>query len=335
MYMKHPVLKQNMIKWGILGLARSINKTPRVLFYHGVDHITNSSVQTLHISPGVFRDEMLYLAKHYEVISMDEYYRRWKKHSFGGREVVITFDDGYRNNLTVAAPVLASLNLPFTVFVSVNHIEQGKFFPTFINRAILLDDNVGHIKIECLGIDEALRSDMQRHTLLTKLNYALKHSDIKKVNLICEQLMQNLSKEEITAIGNTYSSDVPMNWEELSALKDIPGCTIGSHCLDHFICNACQTEEETKRQITESRRIIREKLGVSCDYLAYPNGNIPQGDITDCARKAVEDAGYKMAFTTMPVRLRKDSNPYLLPRCAARFELADFKVKLALKPGFK
>lgn len=333
--MKHAALKRNMIKWGLLGVARGINKTPRVLFYHGVDHIINPSVQTLHISPDIFYEEMLYLAKYYEVISMDEYYRRWKDGNFKGKEVVVTFDDGYRNNLTVAAPVLKSLNMPFTVFVSVNHIDKGKLFPTFTNRAVLLDEGVKRIRIDCLDIDVTFHSDGQRRDLLSELNYTLKHSCIEKVNLICEQLMRNLSDEQMNDIFREYSSDVPMNWVELAELAKVAGCTIGSHCLDHFICNSYQTQEETRYQITESRKIIQEKLNVNCDYMAYPNGNIPQGDISDCARKAVEDAGYKMAFTTMPVRLGKRSDPFLLPRCAARFELIDFKVKLALKPGFK
>lgn len=333
--MRHPVLKQNLIKWGVLNVIRSINKTPRVLFYHGVDHIINPSIQSLHISPDIFYDEMLYLAKHYDVISMDEYYQKLKDDTFNGKEVVITFDDGYRNNLTVAAPILKSLNLPFTVFVSVKHIEQGKLFPTFINRVVLLEGNIKHIKINCLDKDVTFQTDRQRQEFLNELNYLLKHSDIRNVNLICEQLLSNLSKEETERISHKYSSDMPMNWEELTELKNIPGCTVGSHCMDHFICNSYQTEEETRWQIMESRRVIREKLGVNCDYIAYPNGNIPQGDISDCAKKAVEEAGYKMAFTTMPMRLSKDSDPFLLPRCAARFELIDFKVKLALKPGLK
>lgn len=333
--MKHAALKRNMIKWGLLGVARGINKTPRVLFYHGVDHIINPLIQTLHISPDIFYEEMLYLAKYYEVISMDEYYRRWKDGNFKGKEVVVTFDDGYKNNLTVAAPILESLNIPFTVFVSVNHIDKVKFFPTFTNRVVLLDKSVKRIRIDCLDMDVTFHSDEQRRELLSELNYILKHSCIEKVNLISEQLMRNLSDERINDIFREYSSDMPMNWEELVELTKVTGCTIGSHCLDHFICNSYQTQDETRNQIMESRRVIREKLNVNCDYLAYPNGNIPQGDITGYAKKAVEDAGYKMAFTTMPQRLNKNSDPYLLPRCAARFELIDFKVKLALKPGFR
>lgn len=323
-----------MVSLGILGLLRTLNKTPRVLFYHGVDKIVDSSVQSLHLPPEVFEKEMQYLKKYYEVISMDEYYERFVSSGFTGKEVVITFDDGYRNNLTVAAPILDSLSLPFTVFVSVRHLDEGKRFSTFINRAILLDKQTTHVRIECLGIDCNLTSDFDRVAVMRKVNEALKHSDITKVNLISAQLESNLEEDELKELYDKFSSDAPMDLDELSILKQNYDCIIGSHCLDHFICNSSQQMKETRRQIFESKRILQQKLGCECDYLAFPNGNLKQGDISETALAAVRDAGYKLAFTTMNERMKKNNEPFLLPRCAARFELLDFQAKLALKPSW-
>src|SRR4029453_9293701 len=44
------------------------------------------------------------------------------------RAACITFDDGYRNNLTVAAPILRARGLPATVFVSTGYIGNGRMF---------------------------------------------------------------------------------------------------------------------------------------------------------------------------------------------------------------
>lgn len=332
--MRHIFLKKAMTDLGVLRLIRALNRTPRVLFYHGVDQITDPSVQTLHLSPEVFEKEMQYLKRYYEVISMDEYCDRFLSADFSGKEVVITFDDGYRNNLTVAAPILSSLSLPFTVFVSVNHLEKGNRFSTFINRAVLLDKHTTRIQIECLGIDCNLASENDRLVVMKRVNDALKHSDIAKVELICSQLESNLESNRLAELYDRFSSDAPMNWDELVRLKQDYDCIIGSHCLDHFICNSYQREEETRRQIIESKRILQQKVGEECRYLAFPNGNLKQGDISGVARTAVEEAGYKLAFTTMNERLRKNSDPFLLPRCAARFELLDFQTKLALKPSW-
>ena len=85
--MRHAFLKNLMIGSGVLGLWRTFNKTPRVLFYHGVDTIIDSSVQTLHLLPDVFEAEMQYLRKHYDVISMDEYYERFVSAGFNGIEI--------------------------------------------------------------------------------------------------------------------------------------------------------------------------------------------------------------------------------------------------------
>lgn len=330
--MRHSFLKKLMVGSGALGLCRTLNSTPRVLFYHGVDEVFDTSVQTLHLQPDVFETEMQYLKNHYEVISMDEYYERFISSRFSGREIVITFDDGYRNNLTVAAPILSSLSLPFTVFVSVDHCEKGRLFPTFINRVILYRAKLTHIKVECLDIDCDLASGIDRLAIMERINIALKYSDIDTVNMICSQLESNLSSDCLDELYSRYSSDVPMNWDELIELKQNYDCIIGSHCLDHFICNSSQTKEETRRQIFDSKRILQQKLGCECTYLAFPNGNLKQGDISEFAHAAVREAGYKLAFTTINKRLQKNTGSFLLPRCAARFEPLDFKVELAIKP---
>ena len=45
------------------------------------------------------------------------------------KAVVITFDDGYRNNALQAAPVLKELGLPYTVYVSTSYVESGYLDP--------------------------------------------------------------------------------------------------------------------------------------------------------------------------------------------------------------
>ena len=99
---------------GFIDRKREQNRIPRVLFYHGVADIRSPFVEKLHIPPADFRKQLAYLRKHYEIVSMDEYDRRWQTGSFTGREITLTFDDGYRNNLTQLAPILKEYDLPFT-----------------------------------------------------------------------------------------------------------------------------------------------------------------------------------------------------------------------------
>lgn len=312
---------------GYTARKREKNRIPRVLFYHGVAETSNPFVEKLHISPVNFRKQLMYLQRHYEIISMDEYYHRWQTGTFTGKEVTLTFDDGYRNNLTQLAPILKEYTLPFTVFVSTRHIDNGKRFSTFIGRAILQWKSLNHIQVECLGLATSLTSIGQRKKIFKKINRHLKHADIETVNLITEQLIHNLSAEEYQKLCAHYPADDLMTWEDVRKLQKEYSCTIGSHCLDHFICGAFQQESEINRQIKESKAVIEQKLGTPCHYLAYPNG-----DTCPAALKAAGDTGYHLAFTTANKRLSKQMNPMELPRYGVNFNYWTFKADLALKP---
>ena len=101
------------------------NRTPRILFWHGVDQRVNPDVEQEIFDVEVFQQQIAYLNKHYEIISIEEFENRLNTNRFSNKEVVLTFDDGYANNLYVVAPILNKLHLPFTVFVSVEHVEKA------------------------------------------------------------------------------------------------------------------------------------------------------------------------------------------------------------------
>lgn len=328
--MRNARLKHRLIKFGIAGLLRAVNKNPRVIFWHGVELVDENP--SLHISSEMFEEELHFLNRYYEIIPIEEYEARFRRYKFTGREVVLTFDDGYKNNLTIAAPILKKLNLPFTVFISTAHMDSQRFFPTAIVRMIVLDSCLTELHLDSIGLDVVLQDAKQRRQICDSIIFTIKHSSVTLVNRICKELAASVTAEEFRRLSELHRADRPMTWDEVKQLHTGYACTVGSHCADHFICNNWQSEQEVERQLVESKQLIEEKLNVSCDYLAYPNGVYPAGDVTVYARKMAEKAGYKLAFTTVTDRLRADTDPYLMPRCAARFEKEDFIMKLVLKP---
>ena len=316
-----------LVKSGIATWKREKNRTPRVLFYHGVSDVKKPFVEGLHVIPEVFRKHLDYLQKYYEPISMDEYARRWETQTFTGKEITLTLDDGYKNNLLVAAPILQEYGMPFTVFVSTRHIDTGKRFSTFIGRAIVFHPGLSHLHLPEIGLDCPLGETRQRKKTFQIISRQLKHSDLGKVEQITESLIGHLSPEEYQQLCQEYQADSLMTWEEVAALKKHYDCTIGSHCLDHFICDTFQEEHEIQKQIAESKKVIEEKLGQPCHYLAYPNGNT-----CETALKAAEQSGYRLAFTTNNKRLTPQTSPFAMPRYGVNFDLNSFMADLAFKP---
>lgn len=97
----------------------------RVLLYHAVGSELPHPGMGLSIAPAVFRAQMRLLKDEssFEVSALGASALDQK------RRVAVTFDDGYRDNLTVAAPILVELGIPFTVFVVPAYVEVGSASP--------------------------------------------------------------------------------------------------------------------------------------------------------------------------------------------------------------
>ncbi|MBL7085216.1 MAG: polysaccharide deacetylase family protein [Candidatus Omnitrophica bacterium] len=98
-----------------------------ILMYHHIDE--RGEISSLSVSPENFRCQMAFLSRrNYNVISLAQLVQSMQKETKLPRNtVVITFDDGYEDNYTFAYPVLKKYNLPATIFVIVNSIDQENY----------------------------------------------------------------------------------------------------------------------------------------------------------------------------------------------------------------
>jgi len=294
---------------GGIDILRVCNTMPRILFWHGVDHIKDPSIEAESIRVDVFEKQIDYLAKHYDVISMDEFYRRYTNHSFRGSEITITFDDGYLNNLTCAAPILQKYSLPFMIFVSVENISQQTFFATSLARLIIIGGELTSVNLDSIGVHIDCPAEDQRIRAARTVGGYIKTSPQDKVNEIVEELKSLISNSVLQQLMQQYTSLKPMTWDDVRKVKRM-GATIGSHCLDHFCCHANQSPEELRRQIIDSKTRIEEELKEEGLYFAYPNG-----DYTKLSNQFVHEAGYRMGFTVRADRLlRPNEDIASLPR---------------------
>ncbi|MGD9769709.1 MAG: polysaccharide deacetylase family protein [Pseudolabrys sp.] len=98
----------------------------RVLMYHAVGGAVAGDTQQLYsLAPDLFARHVGVLKRH-AVVSLSEGIAR-------GEGLAVTFDDGYRDNLTVAAPLLVEAGVPFTVFVVPTFVESGA--PQYLSRS--------------------------------------------------------------------------------------------------------------------------------------------------------------------------------------------------------
>lgn len=99
-----------------------------ILMYHGFCPAKDSwSLEP--VSPREFEKEMEYFSRNYELLSLDqlaEYMRQGK--TLPGKAMVMTFDDGYKDNYPYAYPVLKKYHILATVFLTAGHIGSDRLF---------------------------------------------------------------------------------------------------------------------------------------------------------------------------------------------------------------
>jgi len=90
-------------KSGVYRIAKKQKEGAIALFYHGVEKkITNPLLQELHMPFSLFEKQIMYLKKNFEIISVDDLYGNIKNgHGISPSQVVVTFDDGYKNNINI------------------------------------------------------------------------------------------------------------------------------------------------------------------------------------------------------------------------------------------
>ena len=296
---------------GLLAVRRHSHRKPRVLFWHGVDTSVDAVLCPEVFGVDSFKRQINYLNRHFEIISIQEFQHRLEKGTFNGKEVLLTFDDGYANNLHVVEPILSSLRLPFTVFVSTDNITTGDYYPTSVNRLVTIASGVEKLSIPILGKEFMLKSFDDRLSASKQISRELKSRSLDEVKTIVLELKGNLQSGEWERLKEQYDCLRPMNWDEVRQLSQQPGVTIGSHCMWHICCHERQPQEIVREQILSSKRIIEEQLQAPCDFFAYPNG-----DYTDFSDSCV-NAAYRLGFSAETKNTVDLDHKGVLPRMAA------------------
>jgi len=98
---------------------------PVILTYHSI----SEGDSPLKVSPKLFAEQMEWLAANTNVTSLSELVDLKNDLTVGHRLVVLTFDDGYADFYSNAAPVLRRLKLPATVFVPTSYVGGTNVWP--------------------------------------------------------------------------------------------------------------------------------------------------------------------------------------------------------------
>jgi peptidoglycan/xylan/chitin deacetylase (PgdA/CDA1 family) len=285
---------------------------PTVLFYHGVaPREVDLNVSNLHHSVEEFSAQMAFLSRYFNVISMTDLEDKLScNERLSSRDVVVTFDDGFRNNLEYAAPIVDTYSIKPTLFISTGHVDSGMRFPTYLVRCAIWHLGTRSVHLETIKKTYSLESESCKQAALKDILLRLKRSPMNLVKQLETEVRSLLSVARWRDLDLIYQSEEVLDWDGVQSLVKA-GWEIGSHCKDHAILNAKNSPMEITCQLMESKKRIASKVG-HCDYFSYPNGE--EHHISKNARVEVQSSGYSLGFTAQAGDLQGKLDLLLLPR---------------------
>ena len=273
----------------------------------------------LEIEPDFLRKAVAHIRGNgYEIISIDEAVDLLKSGYGRKRYAVLTFDDGYRDNLEVAYPLLKELNAPFIVYVASGLIDRtAEIWWSALERIIAANDEI-HLTGDDGGAGISCRTAEEKYLCYNKM---------------CAFLTQEVSEAEqrviIRRLAEKYDFDLAgladslmMTWDEVRQLASDPLVTIGAHTHNHF---AIARLDETVALQDIDKGVVRleQELGRRPKHFAYPYGNARAASARDAA--LLRDYGFSSAVTTFPGVLKSVNarDPMMLPRVSLNGHFQD------------
>jgi peptidoglycan/xylan/chitin deacetylase (PgdA/CDA1 family) len=223
--------------------------------------------------------------------------------------VVVTFDDGYRDNLTNALPIAESKGVPITVFVTSGILGNHHGF-WWDRLGTLLRSRPPHVREIDLPVGgQNVRLPLGSSGIRADLDSVRRHLLPLRVTEI-ERALDAVSEQ--WQVGSAPPPDAgTLTPEDLLQLAASDTATIGAHTVDHVRLRDRPAREQ-QDTISGSKRELEQSIGRDVPHFAYPFGR--RDDFDDRSVDAVRSAAFDTACTAIPGTARSSADPYRLPR---------------------
>lgn len=292
-----------------------------VLYYHRV-YEKRYDINLLCVTPKKFEQQMKYLKKNFNILRFEEDWTKSDRDS-----IVITFDDGYLDNLTYALPILEELQIPATVFVSTGTLSNIRELWWDELETLLLTDgnysNVFQLQDDIYNCEWRTDTYEFRLNCYNALHYLIKnHINPLKREKWFEQLWKWRGEDRYVNTENATLSD--KTCQELAKSKYI---TIGAHTVSHPSLARLMFEEQ-QTQIQQSIVYLESLLQRKIDTFSYPFGT-EVIDFDESTIAACKASGIRKAASTNAGLWQKQFAPYAIPRNSiGNLGLYGFKAKI-------
>lgn len=278
-----------------LRIVKSLNRwvgSGGILAYHGV--VERPISPNVHVTPDRLREQLAALCGRYDILPLAEYFHRRERSKSVAGCVAVTFDDAYAGVARLAAPILAELDIPATLFVVSRAAETGQQY--WWDRA-----------------EQAFRAPTVDawHELADRVGMSEERDSRAWDGFRRRVLVRHAGRMETQDIRASIDVDPDLRalrYDELAYLSRDDRFAFAVHTVTHA-CLAGLASAECEWELRECYRALLERLPRVQSIVAYPYGMYDR-DTLACAQRVGLRGGVTMAGRA-PTRW---SNQYAVPR---------------------
>jgi peptidoglycan/xylan/chitin deacetylase (PgdA/CDA1 family) len=273
-----------------------------ILIYHQVLPQPDP-MRPAEVDAATFDWQMRLVSHGLRVLRLEEAVEHLERDDLPPRAVCITFDDGYANNQTIAAPILKRHGLTATFFIATGFLDGGRMWNDSIIESVRAAPGA-ILDLDFIGLGRhPLGSPIERMNAAYTVIRAVKHRPPAE------------RAEYVSKLVGRTGADLPDNLMMTSAmvrsLRDA-GMDIGGHTVSHPIL-ASTDEAVARREIADGKERVEAIIGEPIRLFAYPNGK-PGVDYRHEHARIVRECGFRAAVSTSWGSADRTTDRFQLPR---------------------
>jgi peptidoglycan/xylan/chitin deacetylase (PgdA/CDA1 family) len=286
----------------------------------------------LEVTPSFLEDVVRWLQRSgLDLISLDEMYRRFTEglvFEGGRRFACVTIDDGYRDTLDWAYPILKKHQVPFTVYIPTSFPDRLGELWWLVLEAVIARNT--RIRLLIGGEEQGFNcaTVAEKRHLFEELYGWLRSLETEEE---LRHVIRDLAARCQVDIA-AFCEELCMDWDELTKLAADPLVTIGAHTVNHVML-AKVPEKSARSEMQMSRAVIEAALGVRPEHLSYPVGDPTSAGPREF--RIAAELGFKTGVTTRPGVVFPEHREHLLalPRVSLNGEHQQLRYVRVLMSG--
>ena len=266
-----------------------------VLNYHRVDQLEAArdvDEGVLDATPASLDRQLGRLRRHCTPIALGDLLAHLDGADLPPNPALVTFDDGYRDNLATAAPILERHGIRGTFFIATNYVTERRVFWWDRISWTLKHARRRHFRLDYPSTLEVnLDAGTERPAWL--LHRVVKTARLLDLERFLDELVSRADAPWEAATERRLADRLIMTWDDVRALRRA-GMDVGSHTRTHRVLQTLASGE-LPAELAGSRRDLESELGEPVSAIAYPVGSSIAGEPE--IRAAAVAAGYRLGFT--------------------------------------